>query len=725
MVDMFKKKHGFTLVEILVVVIVIVILAVIAGFAYTGYQAQSRNSARSAQAHIIADSLEKYYDKNGEYPSVAAIVQPQPGSIVQSKLKLSNPKVLILPGSTPETTNSLTQSDSSPSQLAYNGGSESPDEQDQCENDPNGGCDSFDLQWLNENGDTQEIQSNHRGRSTLSNQQGTPPSAPDAPNISVTYTSPNIVATATAVTCEAGSTAEYKILGTTNTDGSDPNFPDWSTVSWQSGLTTTMDPTQGTYYYFKAIAHCVNSAGPSDDSDESDIANYFYAAAGTPVVTATITGTTVYVSIAPVTCPTGSTAKYQLYERKDTPSATGSFAVVSTMNFVTTTNYTGTAGATSAPTKNWYKAYTRCDTSTAQGSVSPSSATVSVVSAPVAPTLTSVPAGTSGTSNSVTWNWSLPATACPVGTTITYNRIWTGDYTNKGSGATGTTTSIALTTSSQGYQYGMQVRASCGNPVTNQVLQSAYSANNTYVRTIDSVVWVYKGSIRTRRPDASGHPNTVFGQSIVHSTRNVDYNGGWNTTTRNAAYPPVGGCASGLTRKIQWQWSLDNKGWGYNDTSGAVDNGAWSPAAAWADGTDKVLPAGSTIADFTGIGMRDLDKNANYTTTVGSTSKVAIRYKTWCENASTSRTGSSNVSDPFGNLTVLENDGRFHTYCDPTADVPWCRAWHTPYNPLSDHQGVWAAHDGSSGTCKGPSGYPNDQFCFTPIYTSNSAPWGW
>ncbi len=713
----YKKRDGFTLVEILVVAIVIVVLATISAFAYTGYQGRSRDGARDEQAHIIANSLEKYYDKNGEYPSVAALVG-QPGSIVQNKLSLPSASVLVFPGAAAGTTNSLTQSESSQSELAYNGDSSNPDEQDQCENSVTGGCDSFDLQWTSENGDTKEIQSNHQDRSTLGGQQAALPSAPNAPNISVDYVSPNVVATVDPVTCEAGSTPEYKILGATNTDGSDPNFSDWSTVSWQSGTTATMSATQGTYYYFKAIAHCVNSAGASDDSDESDIANYFYAATGTPVVTATITGTTVYVAIAPVTCPAGSTAKYQLYERKDTISATGSFAVVSTMNFGTTTNYTGTAGATSSPTKNWYKAYTRCDTSTTQGTVSPASAPVSVVSAPAAPTLTNTPAGTSGSADSVTWNWSLPATACPVGTVITYNRIWTGDYTNKGSGATGTATSVALTTSSQGYQYGMQVRASCGNPVTSQVLQSAYSANNTYIRNVDSVIWVFHGSVRIRRPDPSGHPNSIYGQGEITSSRNVVYQGGINadSTYWNQDYPPAGGCASGLTRQVQWNWddaiNADN-----SQYAGVV--GAWSPWYNWANSTSMVFPSGSNLSDYSSK-ETDRDNGDSY----------EFMTQARCINASTGRAGPVKKSDNFGNLNVTSGTGDFHTNCDVNGVVPYCQGWHTnrgsgSHGDTSSHRGrntldtvTGACYDHTANTDNGGN-------CWTPVNGPNSTPWGW
>ena len=415
-------------------------------------------------------------------------------------------------------------------------------------------------------------------------------------------------------------------------------------------------------------------------------------------------------------------------EKKDTTTSAGTMAVIPTRDFTTTSTYSTTAGSPSSPTKHTFRAYTRCDDGSTPGSVSPQSADAVVVSAPTAPTLSKNVSGSSGTANSVTWNWSLPSGSCPVGTSVVYNRIWTGDYTNKGTGGNTSATSVGLTTSSQGYQYGMKVRASCGTPVTNRVLLGAYSSDVTYVRTITSEIWAYKGSVRVRRPDPSGHPYTLFGQTVVHATRNVDYDGSYSSPTPNTDYPATGGCASGLTRMIQWQWSLDGVGdsdYGYNDTSGAVNNGAYSPAYGWANGTDKTFPSGSSISDYTGVGMRDLDKNPNYTTTDGNNSKVQFAYRTWCQNAHTSRTGPAHrMAAPFGNLTVLENDGRFHVFCEADGSVPWCKAWHVKRNPLSDHVGEWAGHDKGTGTCKG-GGYPDDMYCFSPIYGPNSAPWGW
>ena len=146
-----KTKHGFTIVEVLVTTIVIIILGTVTVVSYDNVQSEARDKTRLSNANIIAQGLENYYNKNGEYPSVASIVG-QTGSSVQQKLDLRNADVLVLPGAAPGTTNSFTQDNPSATEYAYNGESTTESEASQCISDPNGGCDQFDLQWQNEAG---------------------------------------------------------------------------------------------------------------------------------------------------------------------------------------------------------------------------------------------------------------------------------------------------------------------------------------------------------------------------------------------------------------------------------------------------------------------------------------------------------------------------------------------------------------------------------------------
>ena len=68
-----RRARGFTIIEILIVVGIIGILATIGFIGFGRYQADTRDSERSSKATIIIEALEKYYDKNGEYPSCGAL----------------------------------------------------------------------------------------------------------------------------------------------------------------------------------------------------------------------------------------------------------------------------------------------------------------------------------------------------------------------------------------------------------------------------------------------------------------------------------------------------------------------------------------------------------------------------------------------------------------------------------------------------------------------------
>jgi prepilin-type N-terminal cleavage/methylation domain-containing protein len=144
---MRKNAYGFTIVELVVTVVVISILASLAIFSYSQIQKDARNSARTSKVQVIAEALEKYYAKNGEYPSCSAMTQSS-SQVVTSVLPGLDPNALIAPNSSAGTTNSITctalSAGSGPDVFAYigNGGTA-------CSTST--ACLHYTLQYRNEN----------------------------------------------------------------------------------------------------------------------------------------------------------------------------------------------------------------------------------------------------------------------------------------------------------------------------------------------------------------------------------------------------------------------------------------------------------------------------------------------------------------------------------------------------------------------------------------------
>lgn len=64
-----RFRQGFTIVEVVTAIFIIAVLAVITVLSYNTVQAQARDSKRQSDVTIMLNALERYYDKNGEYPT--------------------------------------------------------------------------------------------------------------------------------------------------------------------------------------------------------------------------------------------------------------------------------------------------------------------------------------------------------------------------------------------------------------------------------------------------------------------------------------------------------------------------------------------------------------------------------------------------------------------------------------------------------------------------------
>ncbi len=71
MINRFKNKKGFTLIELMIVITVIAILSAIALFAFTRVQRQARDAKRKAELKTIQTAIIAFNADNGVYPTTA------------------------------------------------------------------------------------------------------------------------------------------------------------------------------------------------------------------------------------------------------------------------------------------------------------------------------------------------------------------------------------------------------------------------------------------------------------------------------------------------------------------------------------------------------------------------------------------------------------------------------------------------------------------------------
>lgn len=107
---MRKITSGFTIIELLVVIAVIGILTTISALSFARYQADARDSQRDQRATIISEALEKYFAKNGEYPSCSSMTSPA-DTVKTSVLPGIDTTTLVAPKADDGVTNSIVCSD--------------------------------------------------------------------------------------------------------------------------------------------------------------------------------------------------------------------------------------------------------------------------------------------------------------------------------------------------------------------------------------------------------------------------------------------------------------------------------------------------------------------------------------------------------------------------------------------------------------------------------------
>jgi prepilin-type N-terminal cleavage/methylation domain-containing protein len=398
---MRKNRGGFTIVEVVITVAVIAILVSMAFFGYTQIQKDSRNTQRASKVKIIAEKLEAYYIKNGEYPSCSAMTQSA-SQVSTNTLKGIELDVLKTPLSPAATTNSIgctaLSAGVGTDTFAYVG-----DGSPTCSTGAS--CLQYTLQYRDENtGAIVSKDSSHRTQiagSTASTLSATPISNTQ---INLSWTAINNVATYTLQRA-TDNTFTTNLVTASSISG---------TTSSASGL------TPGQTYYFRVAG--VATTGQTDWSNTASASTTISAPSGTPTMSAGLVSTNAVGTTTAVTCASG-TVEYQIRFRSTNVNSTPSWSSWSSW---------GTSLTRTEPASQGYQyefqSQARCTGPSISSSTSSQSnipAVVRAISTPAAPTYLSPSFFDSPNHALVNFSGSCPSGTNTISTTFR-SKAWTG-----------------------------------------------------------------------------------------------------------------------------------------------------------------------------------------------------------------------------------------------------------------------------------------------------------
>lgn len=441
---MRKSTNAFTIIELLVVIAVIGILATISIVGFSRFQASARDAQRSSKTATIAESLEKYYDANGEYPSCSALTTD---ATTVSKTVLTNidTGALLAPQATSAETNSLRCTDltGNPGEddyYAYIGDSSTA-----CASGL--ACLQFTLKYRDES--TGTIISIESRRQTAISTSGTPA----------------IVASSTGFNTVAASwSAVTNAMSYTLQRANNSNFTSGLVETTHNGASNTVTGlSYGTTYYFRVKANSPSSVSPW--SNTNSVTTWSMS---TPSVAMTADSPT------QVTANWNDITHANSYNIQYSTSSSFSSGVTTTTSTVSTKALTGLSAGTTyyvrvqgvngSNTSSWG---TGSITTTVQTPSGTPSIAASMASASVA-------RGSAGSAGS-----------CSAGTTLSYQmRYHSTNVAADGSWSGWTSGTTRDVTALQGNKYTFQVQARCDGSNASSSYNTSGTAN--IVRSIDT-----------------------------------------------------------------------------------------------------------------------------------------------------------------------------------------------------------------------------------------------
>jgi prepilin-type N-terminal cleavage/methylation domain-containing protein len=248
-----RSTNGFTIFELMIVVVIIGIITTITIISYSTVQANSRDAQRSSKITSIAEALEKYYSKNGEYPSCADMTKSA-AVVASSTLDGLSPSTLATPSASQNANSVICNAIANGSSIdafAYVGDSSAS-----CTSGHD--CLQYTLQYRKEsNGSIVSIVSRHQV------------------NVATSGTITNLTATVT-------SSSQINLSWTAINDAVNYTVQQSTNSSFTSNLVTTPTASSflsvtglanGTTYYFRVAANF--SVGSSAWSNTANATTYF------------------------------------------------------------------------------------------------------------------------------------------------------------------------------------------------------------------------------------------------------------------------------------------------------------------------------------------------------------------------------------------------------------------------------------------------------------------
>ena len=446
-----NKITGFTIVELLVVIAIIGILSVISIVSFSRVQSESRDSQRSSKITVIAEALEKYYEKNGEYPSCSDMSQPA-STISSSTLKGIDPNALTTPTATTGSNSILPScanlvAGSTTDAFAYVGDSSAA-----CLAGVD--CSHYTLKYREESTGNIVTIASRRNNDGIDNPNSVVATVNSPTQITVTWDS---VLKANTYNIEVAQNSSF--TGSSFTNGLT------STSSVFSGL------SQGQKYYFRVYA--VSNSTPGLPSAATDAITNINAPAVTPIIAtpASTVGATTTWSWNAATCAAGTTASYQ-YTYYTSAGYNSGWTATAAASFAATTSTTGYT----------YSLFVqaRCYTVNVSSAWTTTSNTVSYyrpMTAQAAPVITVTLSGANVLAT------ISPAVTCASGT-IQYgirSRINDGAW---GAYSAWSSTTTATQVANDGVKYGYQAQDQCYIDVNNAPSATVTGVESTYTDPI-------------------------------------------------------------------------------------------------------------------------------------------------------------------------------------------------------------------------------------------------